>query len=79
MTIDTLVDLLKSRGVTAVSYFHTDHFEPWSTSIDETSARAVERMTEMAQRSPYAQRLSLFYSVFIPYRPASEGPPGPDD
>lgn len=79
MTIDTLVDLLKSRGVTAVSYFHTDHFEPWSTSIDEASVRAVERMAEMARRSPYAQRLSLFYSVFVPYRPASEGPPGPDD
>lgn len=79
MTIDTLVDLLKSRGATAVSYFHTDHFEPWSTSIDDASARAVERMAELARRSPYAQRLSLFYSVFIPYRPASEGPPGPDD
>lgn len=79
MTIDTLADLLKSRGATAVSYFHTDHFEPWSTSIDETSARAVERMAAMARRSPYARRLSLFYSVFIPYRPTSEGPPGPDD
>jgi 2-polyprenyl-3-methyl-5-hydroxy-6-metoxy-1,4-benzoquinol methylase len=79
MTIEALADLLKSRGCSAVSYFHTDHFEPWSTSIDEASARAVERMAGMARRSPYARRLSLFYSVFIPYRPASEGPIGADD
>lgn len=74
MTIDTLADLLKRRQCTLVSYFHTDHFEPWSTSIDEPSARAVERMAAMARSSPYARRLSLFYNVFIPYRLKSDGP-----
>ena len=67
MTIESLADLLKSRDVEVVCYFHTDHFEPWSFSIDEASARAVERMAAMARHSPYARRLSLFYSVFIPY------------
>lgn len=74
MTIDALADLLKSRGCEAVCYFHTDHFEPWSTSIDDTSARAVERMAEMARASPYARKLSLFYSVFVPYRLQVDGP-----
>lgn len=78
MSIDTLADLLKRRGCRSVRYFHTDHFEPWSTSIDETSARAVERMAEQARKSPYARRLSLFYSVFVPYRLASDGM-GPAD
>ncbi|MEI8154505.1 MAG: hypothetical protein WCG92_23420, partial [Hyphomicrobiales bacterium] len=75
MNIDDLADLLKSRDCEAVCYFHTDHFEPWSTSIDEPSARAVERMATMARSSPYAQRLSLFYSVFVPYRLADEASP----
>ena len=79
MTIDALADLLKERDCDTVSYFHTDHFEPWSTNIDEASARAVERMAEMARRSPYARRLSLFYSVFIPYRHDSEGAAGRGD
>lgn len=79
MTIDALADLLKERDCDTVCYFHTDHFEPWSTNIDEASARAVERMAEMARRSPYAQRLSLFYSVFIPYRHDSEGAAGRGD
>lgn len=78
MSLDTLADLLKQRGCRTVRYFHTDHFEPWSTSIDETSARAVERMAEQARKSPYARRLSLFYSVFVPYRLASDGM-GPAD
>ena len=64
MSIDTLAELLKGRECEAVCYFHTDHFEPWSFNIDETSAQAVERMAEMARSSLYARRLSLFYSVF---------------
>ena len=79
MTIDALADLLKGRDCEAVCYFHTDHFEPWSTSIDEASVHAVERMAEMARKSSYARRLSLFYSVFVPYRSDTDGPAGRDD
>lgn len=68
MRLDDLADLLKGRGCTSVGYFHTDHFEPWSSSIDEPSARAVERMAALARSSSYARRLSLFYSVYVPYR-----------
>lgn len=74
MTIDDLVDLLKRRECDSVCYFHTDHFEPWSSSISESAARAVDRMAAMARSSPYARRLSLFYSVFVPYRLATDGP-----
>lgn len=79
MTIEALADLLKMRGCNSVGYFHTDHFEPWSTSIDDVSARAVDRMAKMARTSPYSRRLSLFYNVFIPYRLESDGPLGEAD
>src|SRR5262245_8556803 len=79
MTINELADLLKRRGCNAVCYFHTDHFEPWSSAINETAARAVDRMAEMARASPYARRLSLFYSVFVPYRLETDSPVGDND
>ncbi|GEP58621.1 methyltransferase domain-containing protein [Reyranella soli] len=79
MTTEALADLLKSRGCESVYYFHTDHFEPWSVRIDNASARAVERMAEMARANRYARRLSLFYNVFVPYRLDSDGPIGPAD
>ena len=68
MPVDNLVDLLKSRGIETVCYFHTDHFEPWSYDISDESARAVDRMASLARTSPYARKMSLFYSVFVPYR-----------
>ena len=76
MTLDDLADLLKSRGCESIGYFHTDHFEPWSTTIDEPSAWAVDRMAMLARSSSYGRRLSLFYSVFVPYRPDLPGTPG---
>jgi 2-polyprenyl-3-methyl-5-hydroxy-6-metoxy-1,4-benzoquinol methylase len=79
MNIEALADLLKSRECRSVYYFHTDHFEPWSTAIDDASAKAVERMARMARSSPYARRLSLFYSVFVPYRLESDGPAATGD
>ena len=74
MTLDDLADLLKGRRCESVGYFHTDHFEPWSNSIDDASARAVERMAGLARSSAYGRRLSLFYSVFVPYRLKQDEP-----
>lgn len=68
MTLDDLADLLRRRDCDSIWYFHTDHFEPWSSNIDDESARAVDRMALMARQSRYARRLSLFYAVFVPYR-----------
>src|SRR5690348_3046391 len=79
MSIEALAELLKSRGCGSVCYFHTDHFGPWSGRIDDASARAVERMAEMARANRYARRLSLFYNVFVPYRLDTDGSIGPAD
>ena len=79
MTIDELADILKRRGVERVSYFHTDHFEPWSDGIDEKAARAVGRFGDLARRSRYGNRLSLFYSTFLPYRLYDESDSAPLD
>lgn len=73
MNIEMLADVLKRRGCRSVCYFHADHFEPWSTRIDQDSARAIERMAAQARVSAYARRLSLFYNVFVPYRLAAGG------
>lgn len=62
-----LADILKSRGIRSVYYFHADHFEPWSGGIDEKNARGIERMAEMSRTSPFGSKLSLFYSPFVPY------------
>ncbi|MGE5269221.1 MAG: hypothetical protein ACM3JG_06055 [Thiohalocapsa sp.] len=67
MTVDDLADLLRARDCDSLWYFHTDHFEPWSFNIDDASARAVDRMAVMARSSRFAQKLSLFYAVFVPY------------
>jgi hypothetical protein len=74
MTIDELADILKRRACEAVCYFHTDHFEPWPYGIDASSARAVKRMAAQSSSSPHARRLSLFYSVFVPYDLAGATP-----
>jgi hypothetical protein len=62
-----LADILKSRQIKAVYYFHTDHFEPWSLGLNERTARGVERMREMSAASPFARKMSLFYCPFVPY------------
>lgn len=65
MNIDALADLIKARGCDEVCYFHADHFEPWSRTIDDTLARAVDHFAVQTQKSPYARRLSLFYRPFV--------------
>src|SRR6266404_905618 len=68
MNLDALAEVLKRRGVTKVCYFHADHFEPWGASISESAVRAVERFAEQTRNSPFAAKLSLFYSTSVPYR-----------
>lgn len=62
-----LVEILKSRQIKCVNYFHTDHFEPWSLGLNDKTARGVERMGEMARVSPFGRKLSLFYCPYVPY------------
>jgi SAM-dependent methyltransferase len=62
-----LADILKSRAIRSVYYFHTDHFEPWSLGLNEKTARGVERFGEMSRTSPYASKISIFYCPYVPY------------
>jgi hypothetical protein len=67
MSIVDLSNILKSRQIRSVYYFHADHFEPWSLGINEKTAKGVERMREMSAASPFARKMSLFYCPFVPY------------
>lgn len=67
MNLDAFADTLKRRGCESVWYFHTDHFEPWSTGIDGANAAAVERMAAMARASAFSRHMNLFYAVHVPY------------
>lgn len=62
-----LADILKSRAIRSVYYFHADHFEPWSLGLNEKTARGVERFGEMSRTSPYASKISIFYCPYVPY------------
>lgn len=66
-SIVDLADILKSREIKTIYYFHTDHYEPWSLGLNERTARGVERFADMSQASPFARRMSLFYSAYVPY------------
>lgn len=62
-----LADILKSRQIRSVYYFHADHFEPWSSGINDKTAIGVERMRQMSAASPFGHKMSLFYCPFVPY------------
>lgn len=66
MPIDNLVDILKSRNITSIGYFHTDHFEPWSKGTGQQYRTGVERFQQQARKSRFGRRMSLFYLNFIP-------------
>lgn len=68
-----LADILKSRAIRSVYYFHTDHFEPWSLGLNEKTARGVERFDKMSRASPYGRKISIFYCPYVPYHLAVGG------
>ncbi|WP_422002547.1 methyltransferase domain-containing protein [Reyranella sp.] len=72
-----LADILRSRAIRCVYYFHADHFEPWSLGLNEKTARGVERFGEMSRKSPYGSRISLFYCPYVPYYLTPEGEKSP--
>lgn len=68
MQSDIFAEVLKQRGVAKVFYFHADHFEPWGSGLNEKTARAAEHFAQQTRNSPYAAKLSLFYSTHVPHR-----------
>lgn len=67
MTATQLADILKKRNIKKVCYFHTDHFEPWSRTINEEAARGVENFFKQSKKSRFAEALTLFYHTYLPY------------
>ena len=64
--IESLADILRQRNIKEIKYFHTDHFEPWSKSIQDDSCRAVERFLEQSNKFKFASKQSLFYLSYLP-------------
>lgn len=78
MQPDVLAEVLKQRGVVKVFYFHADHFEPWGSGLNEKTAKAAEHFAQQTRTSPYAAKLSLFYSTHVPHRLEFGGTDQPD-
>ena len=66
MNVSELVDILKHRNIKEIKYFHTDHFEPWSSGINDQTLRGLERFSEQTKKSRFTQKLSLFYLINLP-------------
>ncbi len=73
----SIADVLKSRGVHTLVYFHTDHFEPWRTvpgrdggmdrCIDD-----VEQYLSSTAELDFARKASLFYKANVNYLTSGE-------
>jgi len=69
---ETIGDVLKRRGVRAVVYFHTDHFEPWRMVPDrdggmERCVDDVEAYVAKTAHLDFARKASLFYKANVNY------------
>ena len=64
--ISNLSDIISSRGIEKIYYFHTDHFEPWSKNIQDDSCRAVERFYSQTKKNKFGRKQSLFYLAYMP-------------
>jgi len=67
MDIGALKSILSRRGIKSIYYFHTDHWEPWSTE-DKThfDIEHVERFIQHHERFNHSKKLTLNYKVGFP-------------
>lgn len=68
MNVSQLADILKQRNIREIRYFHTDHFEPWSKGVNTETAKGVDVFAKQSKQSRFAEKQSLFYHTFLPYR-----------
>ena len=73
---ESIGDVLKRRGVRAIVYFHTDHFEPWRLVPDREGGmeRCVDDVEAyLAKTAPldFARKASLFYKANVNYLPSA--------
>ena len=67
-TMNTLAEILRRRGIRGVTWFHTDHWEPWGSGITDASLKRVESFLRQAKASPVSSRMTLFYVPGTRYR-----------
>jgi SAM-dependent methyltransferase len=68
----SIADVLKSRGVHTLVYFHTDHFEPWRLVPDRDGGMDrciddVEKYLSSTEQLDFARKASLFYKANVNY------------
>lgn len=63
-----LGEILRRRGVRAVTWFHADHWEPFGQGVNEITLARVESFTRQAKASPFASKMTLFYLTGTQYR-----------
>ena len=56
-----LAEILRRREIRGVTWFHTDHWEPWGGDVNDTASRRVESFLRQAKASPLAGNMTLFY------------------
>lgn len=61
-------EILRRRGVRAVTWFHSDHWEPWGRGVNDVTLRQVESFLLQAKSSPLASKMTLFYLSGNGYR-----------
>ena len=63
-----LAEILRRREIRGVTWFHTDHWEPWGSGVNDTASRRVESFLRQAKASPLAGNMTLFYLSGSRYR-----------
>lgn len=61
-------EVLRRRGVRAVTWFHSDHWEPWGRGINDVTVRRVDSFLRQAKLSLFASKMTLFYLSGNGYR-----------
>jgi SAM-dependent methyltransferase len=69
---ESIAEVLKTRGVHTLVYFHTDHFEPWRMVPDrdggmERCIDDVEKYIASTEQLDFARNASLFYKANVNY------------
>src|SRR5262245_31374073 len=70
-----LAEILRRREVRAVTWFHTDHWEPWSKGVNDASLKRVDGFVRQARTSLLASKMTLFYLTGNGYRVKNPLPP----
>lgn len=61
-------EILRRRGVRAVVWFHSDHWEPWGQGFNDVTLKRIDKFLRQAKSSPIANKMTLFYLSGNGYR-----------